>query len=39
MVNLALPYPKNIDLAVPAILLCGESPRGTAEVEGEAKHG
>lgn len=39
MANLDLPYPKKIDLAVPANLLCGEGPVGTAGVEGKAKQG
>ncbi len=39
MASLDLPYPKKIDTAVPANLLCGESPDGTAWVEGKAKQG
>ena len=39
MANLDLPYPKQIDLAVPANLLCGESPAGAAFVGDKAKQG
>lgn len=39
MAQLDLPYPKKIDVAVPANLNCGESPGGTADVEGRARQG
>lgn len=39
MANLDLPYPKKIDLAVPANLHCGESPVNTSEIGGKAKQG
>ncbi len=39
MAHLDLPYPKKIDLAVPANLVCGDSPNGTADMQSKAKQG
>ena len=39
MANLDLPYPKKIDLAVPANLRCGEALIGTSSMCGKAKQG
>ncbi len=39
MAHLNLPYPKKIDIAVPANLMCGASNFGTAGVENKAKQG
>lgn len=39
MAHLDLPYPKKIDLAVPANLVCGESREIPAGIEGKAKQG
>lgn len=39
MANLDLPYPKKIDLAVPANLRCGKRPVDASEIGGKAKQG